>query len=175
MKKLLLLLGVVTLADAFTSVITDPVTSSYYVTITNNTDINMRLSARNLGQTIIRDPNRAIAVSNAVWPDDVRFSSIPAHTTKSTALAVRNHQQGYLDLTLDDNGTSFRVSQDNNANLGRNSNCFPTGGIPTFACFQDISSANSPAIVKYSKVQNTSCFTPGCSSDVYLEIIKRKE
>lgn len=176
MKKLLLLLMTLTSANTFAGeYITDPVTSSYYITITNSTDLDMEFNALNLRQTFIADPDRTIADSAAIWPNKPHYTLIPAQSIKMTALAVRNHQQGYLDLKLDNSGTSFRVSQYNNAWLGLNPNCFQTGGLSGFACFEDTSLSNSPAVVKFNKVQNISCSGVSCYGEVYLEIAKRNE
>ncbi len=150
--------------------LTDPVTTQYVIYITNNTDINMSLSAVNLGYPFIVDPIRAFEYS--VYANIARNSKksiFPAHSIKAFAVAVRNYKAGSLDIEVGKDGTRFRILQSNNVQDAKQ--CFATQSMPRFACVLDMSQPDAKAHVSLSRVGDIFPGNPvGSSIELFINV-----
>ena len=151
--------------------ITDPETTQYTIYITNNTDINMNLTAINLDHPFSIDRIRMFEASSYIdiTPTPRGPSLLTAHSTKAFAVVVRNYKAGSLDIEVGKDGTRFRILQSNNVQNAKQ--CFATQSMPRFACIEDMSRPDAKAHVSLSRVGGIFQGNPvGSSIELFINV-----
>jgi hypothetical protein len=151
--------------------LTDPVTTQYVIYITNNTEINMNLTAINLDHPFSIDRIRMFEASSYIdiTPNPKWSSLLTAHSTKAFAVAVRNYKAGSLDIEVGKDGTRFRILQSNNVQDAKQ--CFATQSMPRFACVLDMSQPDAKAHVSLSRVGDIFPGNPvGSSIELFINV-----